>query len=194
MHEIRHHIALIETTLPTGDDLIAAAHAFAAEAHGAINHRRKYTGEPYITHPTEVAGIVASRPHTPEMIAAAYLHDTVEDTPTTIDQIRQQFGPVVAKLVDDLTDVSKLGDGNRAKRKELDRAHTAAASNQAKTIKLADLISNSRSILQHDPNFAQVYMAEKRALLDALVGGDPLLMSIAQRIVNAYFRAHPGHS
>ena len=67
----------------------------------------------------------------------------------------------MAELVDDLTDVSKPQDGNRATRKELDRQHTAKASPDAKTIKLADLISNSRSIMKDDPNFAKVYMKEK---------------------------------
>jgi len=170
-----------------GDALIAAARAFAAEAHGGINHMRKYTGDPYIAHPEEVAAIVASRPHTPEMIAAALLHDTVEDTPVTSAVISQRFGPAVAALVSDLTDVSKPGDGNRATRKAMDRAHTAAASNQAKTIKLADLISNSRSIIQHDPKFAKVYMQEKRLLLDALVGGDPVLLAQASKIVADYY-------
>src|SRR5882672_10206982 len=107
--------------IPSGNDLIAAARAFAGEAHGGINHLRKYTKDPYIVHPEEVAGIVASRPHTPEMIAAALLHDTVEDTPVTINDIRQRFGPVVAGLVDDLTDVSNPTDGNRVTRKTMDR-------------------------------------------------------------------------
>lgn len=182
------------TAIPTGNDLIAAAKAFAAEAHGSINHRRKYTNDPYIIHPAEVAAIVASRPHTPEMIAAAYLHDTVEDTPVTLNDIRQRFGPTVASLVSDLTDVSQAHQGNRAARKEIDRTHTASASNQAKTIKLADLISNSHSIINHDPKFAKVYMREKRALLDALVGGDTVLLATARRIVDAYFAANPDPS
>ena len=173
----------------TGNELIAAARAFAAESHGSIGHTRKYTGDPYIVHPEEVAAIVASRPHTPEMIAAALLHDAVEDTPVTSEDIRQRFGPVVADLVDDLTDVSKPSDGNRMARKTMDRAHTAAASNAAKTIKLADLISNSRSIIEHDPNFAKVYMREKAALLDVLVGGDPQLLAQAQQIVDQYYQA-----
>jgi (p)ppGpp synthase/HD superfamily hydrolase len=178
-------------TFPTGDELIAAAKAFAAEAHSSINHRRRYTNDPYIVHPEEVAKIVASRPHTPEMIAAAYLHDTVEDTPVTIDDIRQRFGPTVAALVDDLSDISTATDGNRAARKAIDLKHTAAASNQAKTIKLADLISNSHSIIMHDPNFAKVYIREKQALLDVLVGGDPVLFATARGIVQRYFAANP---
>jgi (p)ppGpp synthase/HD superfamily hydrolase len=175
----------------TGGALIDAARAYAAEAHGGIGQLRKYTNDPYIVHPEEVAALVATRPHTPEMIAAALLHDVVEDTPRSIEEIHQRFGPVVADLVADLTDVSKPSDGNRRVRKAMDRAHTAAASNQAKTIKLADLISNSASITAHDPNFAPVYMDEKRALLDALVGGDPVLLARAQQIVADYFEKYP---
>lgn len=190
MTEMRRLINLVETEL-RGDALIAAAKAFATEAHGGIDHRRKYTNDPYIIHPAEVAAIVASRPHTPEMIAAAYLHDTVEDTPATAADIRERFGPTVAALVSDLTDVSQPSDGNRATRKALDRAHTAAASNEAKTIKLADLLSNSASIMQHDPKFAKVYMREKLALLDALVGGDAVLLARAKHIVDQYYTAYP---
>lgn len=65
--------------------------------------------------------------HTQEMIAAAYLHDVVEDTPVSIHEIREEIGPEVSELVDWLTDVSKPEDGNRRVRKELDRQHLAKA-------------------------------------------------------------------
>ena len=83
-----------------------------------------------------------------------------------------------------LTDVSRPEDGNRAARKTLDREHIAKASPQAKTIKIADLIDNSRSIMAHDPQFARVYLAEKRLLLDVLTEGDPTLYAMARRIVD----------
>jgi (p)ppGpp synthase/HD superfamily hydrolase len=149
--------------------------AFAAAAHESINQRRKYTGEPYIVHPIAVAEIVRSVPHTPEMIAAAYLHDVVEDTPVTIAEIRKEFGHQVGDLVDWLTDVSRPGDGNRRVRKQKDLRHSALASPEAKTIKLADLIDNTLSIRKHDPSFWQVYLREKLALLDVLKEGDPSL-------------------
>ena len=134
----------------------------------ASSQKRKYTGEPYIVHPVEVSEIVAWHNGSKEMIAAALLHDTVEDTDVTIDDIRNEFGNAVALLVDDLTDVSKLEDGNRATRKAMDRDHTANASAAAMVIKAADLISNSKSIAEHDPKFAKVYFEEKRALLDVM--------------------------
>ena len=101
-----------------------------------------------------------------EMRAAALLHDVVEDTQVSIELIKREFGKCVATLVEGLTDVSKAEDGNRAKRKEIDRQHIAKQSAACKTIKLTDLISNSRSILQHDKDFAKVYLKEKKALLD----------------------------
>ena len=159
-----------------------SAQEFATVAHGS--QLRKYTGEPYINHPAAVVALVLSVPHTPEMIDAAWLHDVVEDTAATLEEVRAKFGDAVADLVEMLTDVSKPSDGNRAKRKALDRYHTAAASPQAKTIKLADLIDNSRSILAHDREFARVYMAEKRLLLNVLSDGDPTLYAEARRIVS----------
>ena len=155
------------------------ARDFAAHAHGAINHQRKYTGEPYINHPAAVVELVRSVSDSPTMLAAAWLHDTVEDTPVAIGQIRAEFGNDVARLVEMLTDVSRPEDGNRAARKAIDRAHTALASPAAKTIKLADLIDNTRSIVERDPEFAKVYLEEKRLLLEVLTDGDTRLYAMA---------------
>ena len=167
------------------DDLEARALAFAKTAHQSIGQTRKYTGEPYIVHPIAVAEIVRSVPHTPEMIAAAYLHDVVEDTPVTIEEIRSAFGDKVAELVDWLTDVSRPEDGNRRTRRELDLRHTAKAPRDAKTIKLADLIDNSVTIAKHDRRgFWPVYRREKLALLEVLKDGDPTLWQRAAAKAN----------
>lgn len=145
---------------------------------------RKYTFEPYWTHPEAVAVLVKTVPHTPEMVAAAYLHDVLEDTPCTEAQILAEFGYGVTDLVVWLTDASKPSDGNRTARKALDRQRLARAPREAKTVKLADLIDNSRSIVARDPDFAKVYLREKRLLLDeALHDGDPTLWSVADAIV-----------
>jgi (p)ppGpp synthase/HD superfamily hydrolase len=117
------------------------------------------------------------------MVAAAWLHDVVEDTGVTIETIRAEFGTEVAELVGWLTDVSKPEDGNRATRKAVDRAHTAEAPAEAQTIKLADLISNSKSIMEHDPAFAKTYLEEKRLLLAVMTKGDPGLHAEASRYV-----------
>lgn len=162
-------------------DLINRAREFATRAHE--NQTRKYTGEPYINHPIAVANLVSTVPHTMEMIAAALLHDTVEDTEATIEEVREEFGDEVANLVGWLTDVSKPEDGNRVKRKAIDLEHTAGAPAAAKTVKLADLIDNSHSILARDPGFARIYMEEKRRLLKVLREGDSTLWAIADKIV-----------
>lgn len=152
---------------------------FATMAHG--DQKRKYTGEPYIVHPIAVSEIVKTVPHTDEMVAAALLHDVVEDTPVTIQEIETKFGSKVAELVGWLTDTSRPENGNRKTRKSIDRLHSADAPAEAQTIKLADLIHNTKSIEQHDPSFWKVYKQEKIALLDVLTKGDRSLMHIAQQ-------------
>lgn len=163
--------------------LIEKARIFATAAHGAVSQVRKYTHEPYIVHPREVAGIVSLHGGTAEMIAAAWLHDVVEDTGVTIDTIRTEFGEQVSELVGWLTDVSRPEHGNRAVRKAIDRAHTAAASSDAQTIKLCDLISNCNSIMKHDAAFAKIYFEEKRLLLEVLTKGNSILLERARQIV-----------
>jgi (p)ppGpp synthase/HD superfamily hydrolase len=155
---------------------------FAHGAHFAVGQLRKYTNEPYIVHPAEVASIVATVPDaTEEMLAAAWLHDVVEDTGVTLDQVHLLFGADVAKLVFWLTDVSKPEDGNRAARKAIDRAHIAAAPAAAQTVKLADLISNTKSIMAHDEKFAKVYLEEKKLLLEVMTKAHPALMAEARK-------------
>ena len=165
--------------------LVQRAILFATEAHHG--QTRKYTGEPYIVHPLEVMEIVKTVPHTQEMLAAAVLHDVVEDTDVTLSDIWNEFGYKVRQLVADLTDISVPSDGNRKARKHLDLIHTAKALPQSKTVKLADLISNSKSITEHDPKFAKVYMKEKAALLKVLTEGDPTLYARAKKIVDDYY-------
>lgn len=162
-------------------DKVLVALGFAAEAH--TGQVRKYTGKPYINHPVEVMNIVKSVPHTEDMLCAALLHDVVEDCGVSFEDIEDIFGYDVAVLVEDLTDVSLPSMGNRALRKTIDALHTAKASPQAKTIKLADLISNSKSIVEHDKEFAKVYIKEKELLLEVLTEGDLTLYAQAKEFV-----------
>jgi (p)ppGpp synthase/HD superfamily hydrolase len=168
---------------PEEQKLVDDARAFATRHHEAIDQRRKYTNEPYIHHPEAVAALVATVPHTAAQIAAAWCHDTVEDTKATLDDVRRELGDEVAVLVEMLTDVSRPEDGNRAARKAIDLAHMAKASPAAKTVKLADLIDNSRTIVTHAPDFARVYIEEKARLLEVLREGDATLHGKASQIV-----------
>lgn len=167
----------------TAHPLIIRAAAYAKRAHG--EQKRKYTGDPYFSHCLEVAYLVGSVRNTPEMIAAALLHDTVEDTPVDLGMINREFGLEVGKLVYMLTDPSRPSDGNRAARKKIDREHYTHATPEAKTIKCADLISNTRSIVKYDPKFAKVYLREKRLLMPYLVGADMRLWEAANELANA---------
>lgn len=80
----------------------------------------------------------------------------------------------------ELTDVSRQEDRNRAIRKAMDREHLAKASIEARTIKLADLVNNARSVVEHGGGFARIFLGEMRALLKVLRGGDARLYSLAQ--------------
>lgn len=161
---------------------IHRAAAFATEKHK--DQKRKYTGDPYIIHPAAVATLVSDCPEcTDEMIVAAWLHDTVEDCGISNGEIQELFGVAVAELVGWLTDVSVPSDGNRATRKAIDRNHTAQAPAAAQTIKLADLIDNSVSIIRHDEKFAKVFLQEKTLLLKVLTKGNKRLLEQATTIV-----------
>lgn len=162
-------------------DLIRRAEKFATEAHeGQV---RKYTFEPYITHPKQVAAILATVPHTNAMYCAALLHDVLEDTDVTEATMRDAFGDAITDLVVGLTNVSKPTDGNRATRKNLDLLALAKQPAEVQTIKLADLIANTGSIIEHDPDFALIYLEEKRLLLSVLVRGDKTLMKLAKEAI-----------
>ena len=165
-------------------DLLSRARDYATTAHSRINHKRKYTGQPYQVHLKAVAQILRQVTDDEKLLAAAWLHDVVEDTEATHHEIEKAFGKEVASLVYQLTDISRPGDGNRAYRKALDRAHLAEASRSAKTIKLADLIDNTRDICKHDEKFAHVYVHEASALLEVLGDGDERLVSQAQKALN----------
>lgn len=158
-------------------DMQQEALEFARRAHG--EQQRKFTHEPYIEHPKRVAEMVKKVPHTNAMICAAYLHDVVEDTPVTYQEIENCFGQEVAQLVLELTDKymkEAYPSLNRKTRKKKEVARQATMSVEAKTIKLADVIDNTRDIIRHDKDFAVKYIPEMEALVEALQGGNFQLM------------------
>lgn len=131
---------------PLNTDIFDRAAQFAIEAHSGTERRGK--GHPYILHPMEAAAIVASITNDPEMLAAAILHDTVEDTDVTIEQIRELFGDRVAKMVADETAVRPEGSTWRD-RKQLQLDKLFAAPHDSKVVSLGDKLSNMRGIA-HD--------------------------------------------
>lgn len=145
---------------------IKLAAIIAEEAHKG--QLRKYTKEPYFNHCIAVAARVAEITDDEDMIAAAYLHDTVEDTEMTIAEIGKLFGKRVAELVYDLTDhftPENYPNFNRKKRKNLEAKRLGTISEDAKKIKLCDLADNTSTIVELDPGFARHYLREKADVL-----------------------------
>lgn len=160
--------------------IVREARLFATAAHHAIDQRRKYTNEPYIGHPQRVVELVEGVIHTPEMLAAAWLHDVVEDTKVSMDVIYEAFGADIGNMVYALTNES-LAVGNRAKRHKMNTERLAKASWQVKAIKCADLIDNTSTIVQFDPKFAPTYLREKLETLEAIYDSHAYLGHIWQR-------------
>ena len=128
-------------------DLFDRAAVFAIRAHH--NTERRGKGFPYIIHPMEAVEIVATITTDPELLAAAALHDTIEDTDVTVDQIRAEFGERIANLVhaesDQFTEgVSEEDSWHDRKQAAIDRL--AAAPHDAKIVAMGDKLSNMRSI------------------------------------------------
>lgn len=160
--------------------LYEQALTFALKAHG--EQKRKYTGEPYMVHPVEVASILRQFGFTETVLAAALMHDVLEDTEQTEFNMRCKFPDLVVDLVVELTEVKT--EGNRKKRKDDERLRLSKVSYLAQNIKVADLISNSRTIVEHGGNFAPVYLAEMEALLKSLDNADEGLRSTAWWVLN----------
>lgn len=161
-------------------NMIKKAKIFATRKHEG--QFRKYTYDPYIVHPAAVVDIIKTVKHDDNMICAGWLHDTVEDTDATLQEIEEEFNTDIMEIVEMLTDVSTKSDGNRFIRRQIDLAHTAMASPRAKTNKLADLIHNTHSIVKYDHDFAKVYLEEKLRLLEVLREGDKKLWEHAYKI------------
>jgi len=165
-------------------NLSIKAMVFARLVHR--DQRRKYTNNPYSDHLAEVAGIAATAAPAGLVdldvyLATAWLHDSVEDQGVTRDQLAGAFGDVVAGSVMLLSDLEL---GSRAARKAASRSRLSGAPGWVQTIKVADMISNTSSIVEHDPKFARVYLEEKRLLLDAMTRADPRLVEIAREQID----------
>ena len=128
--------------------LLQAMH-FAAHKH-RDQRRKDPRGTPYINHPLDVAHILwfEGEVHDIDVLTAAILHDTVEDTDTTMDEIELAFGHAVARYVEEVTDDTSL---SRHERKAAQLAKAAEISHGAKLIKLGDKISNLRDIARSTP-------------------------------------------
>lgn len=159
---------------------------FANAAHAAVGQLRKYSLEPYIVHPREVRSILLTFSHKKVELwqeAVALGHDLLEDTKITYDLILIEFGKEIADGILWLTDISKPTDGNRSVRKAIDCEHIGSAPPDVKTIKLADLISNSKSIVENDIGFARTYLREKEKILRVCSDADQGLLEEAEKVL-----------
>ena len=132
---------------PLNTELLDRAIIFAVHAHAGTERRGK--GFPYIVHPMEAMEIVATMTTDQELLAAAALHDTVEDTDVTVEQIRAEFGDRVASLVADESEDLPEGMSDEESwhdRKQAAIDHLAKASHDAKIVALGDKLSNIRAI------------------------------------------------
>lgn len=154
------------------EQLKAKSLIYATSKH--INQKRKYTGEDYINHPLEVASKILeymknenfSDKECTIMYCSAILHDTVEDTSATVEEIELFAGKEIADMVNWLTNVSKPEDGNRKIRKMKDLEHIMSAPLPAICIKIADVICNCKGMVEVDRKysigeFCKKYIPEK---------------------------------
>lgn len=139
---------------PPGDmagglDLILEAAAFAAEKH-RMQRRKDAEASPYINHPLALAHILSGegKVSDPVVLCAALLHDTLEDTETSLEELEARFGAEVAAAVAEVTNDERLP---KAEQKRLQVANAASKSKTAKLVKLADKISNIRDIASTPP-------------------------------------------
>lgn len=155
---------------PNAMALVLDAARFAAVKHRA-QKRKGVDGTPYINHPIEVAALLAhvAGVTDPVILAAALLHDTIEDTRTTADELRRHFGEAVAAIVLETTDDKSLP---KAVRKRLQIEHAPHLSDGARLVKIADKICNIRDVSQHPPNdWSQIRRRAYLRWADAVVAG-----------------------
>ncbi len=160
--------------------------AFAADKH-RLQRRKDAEASPYINHPITVARILVDEGGVTDLdlVRAAVLHDTVEDTETTEAELRDRFGDRVADLVMAVTDDKDLP---KAERKRLQIEHAARLSDDAKAIKLADKIANVRDVLANPPaewpeERRREYLEWAKAVVDGLRGAHPGLEGVFDRAV-----------
>ena len=156
---------------------------FATKAHEGQFRFNSTT--PYVVHPIEVAEIVFTAGGDESQICAGLLHDVVEDCEVELSTIEKEFGKDVAQLVDELTNKATLDMGNRATRKQFENARIVKTSARAKMVKLADIMSNTRTINEAKPKFARLYLTECLDRLEILQEGGPLCEKAAAMVKKA---------
>lgn len=180
------------------EEILNAVYDFADRAHAG--QRRKYAPDPYIVHPKRVMETCRQYEATLPMLAAALLHDVLEDTDVGERQMLDFLNQVMSAgdaqqtmvLVVELTDVyvkSAYPQWNRRRRKEKELERIAETSADAQTIKYADILDNSREIGTHDTGFAPRFLKECRAILKVADKGNPTLLETTRKVVQSAINA-----
>lgn len=154
------------------EDLVDRADAWAEAAHDGQS--RKGSGEPYVEHPRRVAAMVASLGVPKHVVAAALLHDVLEDTDLTYRDLDSEFGLPVAELVLELTDFytpNRRPSWDRAMRKKAEAERYQSLSPHARLIKLCDVLDNAKDAQENLGEEAERYLEEKRRIVQVLLGG-----------------------
>jgi (p)ppGpp synthase/HD superfamily hydrolase len=169
--------------MDTKNHLLNVVLRFARDSHG--DQKRKYSDEPYISHPIRVMQNCSQYTESPAVLSAALLHDVLEDTAVNKDQLMtflenkmdSETANSTFKLVEELTDVftkSSYPQINRKQRKTMEAERLANISPNAQTIKYADIIDNL-DVAVHDPDFARVFLKEALRLLKNMDKGNVIL-------------------
>jgi guanosine-3',5'-bis(diphosphate) 3'-pyrophosphohydrolase len=166
--------------------LLLQALEFAAAKHR--DQRRKGRGaSPYINHPIEVARALADIGGVtdPEILAAAILHDTVEDTQTTPDELEQRFGARIRSLVEEMTDDKRI---SQPERKRLQIVHAPTLSPGARLVKLGDKLCNVKDVIHDppphwDPERRRAYLAWAKEVVDQIRGTNPALEQAFDKVM-----------
>ena len=152
--------------LMLNNDLVKSATQFAKLAHKG--QQRKYSSEPYITHPLAVAKLVNEYTDDPEVISAAILHDVVEDCDITLEQIESMFGSRVAKIVAGVTKITDGMDIQSSRKKHINNRHYASQCADCQLVKAMDSLHNLSQLHQADDAFRERFVREKKSLASML--------------------------
>lgn len=166
------------------EDILTSVTDYTDNAHG--NQLRKYSSERYIVHPIEVMKICSHYTDNTVILCAALLHDVLEDTETSKEEVYSFLSTILNEkeakqtigIVVELTDVytkDAYPQFNRKIRKEKEHQRLSQISSEAQTIKYADLISNSVNIVQHDSDFGPKFLTEAHDLMQKINKGNEAL-------------------
>ncbi|MTI42385.1 guanosine-3',5'-bis(diphosphate) 3'-pyrophosphohydrolase [Roseibium hamelinense] len=173
---------------PNADEaLLNKAYVYAMQKHG---HQRRASGDPYFSHPLEVAAILTDLRLDDATIAVALLHDTIEDTDATRAEIDKLFGEEIGKLVDGLTKISRLDLVSRkAKQAENFRKLLLAIADDVRVllVKLADRLHNMRT-LEHMPEHKRGRIAEETMEIYAPLAGRMGMHDLREELEDISFK------